>query len=297
MLIKTTQHNNMRSLDQEQQAKFCNIAIATIAKDCVRCASDHNGCVFGGYVRDVILPIYLNKSNVVIKIQDLKFKNIDLWFKNDEDVNAFITEMGSMVQSNPRHNITEQSAEHPFTRERFHVIANETALFQINVIISEKLPVNDFEINKACFIVRDGKFKCVNEFAFFGNFRQKEIVMCKDYVKILLSHKNRDNSGYNPYFNRVINKFLLQGYKICLDIKFSSPFCMIADETIDCLKRRFKSDLQYIARDRTVVQPSVGTSIVPSQSLNLDLKIQKLEDKLENLTNAMGKFMELLNVQ
>ncbi len=137
--------------NQEQQVNFCNIVIANVAKECVRCASEHNGCVFGGYVRDVVLPIYLNKSDV--KIEDLKFKDIDLWFKNDEDATAFITAMGSMLRPNPIYNITDSSIEYPFIRKQYHVITGETILFWIDIIISETLPVNDFEINTVRFIV------------------------------------------------------------------------------------------------------------------------------------------------
>ena len=291
--------------NQEQQVNFCNIVIANVAKECVRCASEHNGCVFGGYVRDVVLPIYLNKSNVGVKIQDCKFKDVDLWFKNDEDASAFITAMGPMLRSNPKHDIKESSAEYPFVRKQFYVVVDETVLFWIDVVISEKLPVNDFEINKVCFIVQDGKFvqKDVG-FLFSGQFR-KEIVMYEDYIKILLSHMNIDNSGYNPYFNRVINRFLLQGYKIYIDNDFSSDFSMCMEENIVSLKRRFQSYLLNVVdiRARIEDRPAAVKPVIKSQSLDLvfvdqtQAKLQSLEKKLETLTNRVEKLMNILNAK
>lgn len=291
--------------NQEQQVNFCNIVIANVAKECVRCASEHNGCVFGGYVRDVVLPIYLNKSDVKVKIQDLKFKDIDFWFENDEDATAFITAMGPMLRSNPRHDTSNSSFEYPFVRKQFHVISDETVLFWIDVIISEELPVNDFEINKACFIVRDGKFVQKNEdFLFSGRFN-KEIVMYEDYIKILLSPKNVDRHGCNPYFNRVINRFLLQGYKIYIDNDFSPYFCMIDGEDVDGLKRRFQSYLLNVVDTRARIEdrPAAVKPVIKSQSLDLvfvdqtQAKLQSLEKKIETLTNTVEKIMYALNIK
>ena len=57
-------------------------------EECLIIAGGYYGSVFGGYVRDVIVPRSYNpKCNV-------EFKDVDLWFTNQKDADNFVEAMG-----------------------------------------------------------------------------------------------------------------------------------------------------------------------------------------------------------
>ena len=58
-----------------------------IIDDCIKIASNYASKVFGGYVRDVVVPKMLDYR------RKCEFKDVDIWFKTDIDADLFINDM------------------------------------------------------------------------------------------------------------------------------------------------------------------------------------------------------------
>src|SRR6187431_2333642 len=57
---------------------------------CINVASKYGGRVFGGYVRNVLIPHFYNQKSV-------GFKDVDLWFLKPSDALNFVLDMGDRL--------------------------------------------------------------------------------------------------------------------------------------------------------------------------------------------------------
>jgi hypothetical protein len=121
--------------------------------DALKLASKHRGKVFGGFVRDVIVPINYGRRD------NLSFKDVDLWFRDEKDANSFITEMGNKFQKQIL--VGEgQKDSYEFYRTQYHLICYGFTLAFFDIIVSVDIPVNDFDVNMLTYqITEDGTFK------------------------------------------------------------------------------------------------------------------------------------------
>ena len=77
-------------------------------KHCLKTISECGGKIFGGYVRDVIVPLLLDPSK-----SDLSFKDIDIWFPDITKRDLFIATMGqSITIKSPKDNSPDYSLYH-----------------------------------------------------------------------------------------------------------------------------------------------------------------------------------------
>lgn len=114
--------------------------------DCIKIASKYNGRVFGGFLRNVLIPRYYNDPCP-------GYKDVDIWFTNKEQADFFVKEMNSkLAKIMPKMNT---SVSYPFTREQYYLleingtIGNNSLI--IDVIISKECPVNDLNVNTLTF--------------------------------------------------------------------------------------------------------------------------------------------------
>ena len=117
--------------------------------DCITVASKYNGRVFGGYVRNILVPKLYNQPLV-------GFKDVDLWFTNQSDANWFILQMGDKltvkVYTDQYNNFKDNKVRYPFGRTQFMLLDElKNPVVIIDVIVSEKLPINDLNVNKLTF--------------------------------------------------------------------------------------------------------------------------------------------------
>lgn len=268
--------------NQEQQTNCCNNMIAKTAMECIETAGKCNGYVFGGYVRDVILP----SLSTECKIQDLKFKDIDLWFTEESDANTFIHLMGSSLVSNCRHTIDKSSVEYPFVRKQFYVTMFDTVFFWIDVIICNHSPVNDFDINDQYWTLSRDKFRRV-DFKTSDtslDFTSKNIVMKKDYIPKLSDPRYKQHGAkYNLYFMRVINRFLLEGYCITVENCGAPSFKKLEGESLDSLLDRYNCYIRRISPN--IIHPVPNYTQAALQSLSEQLKV--LTDKVEKMSMTL----------
>ena len=83
--------------------------------DCIKCASMCGGKVFGGFVRDVIVP-RLHDSKCKIN-----FKDVAIWFKTEADANNFIMSMGRLLEENYISTTTD-SYPGAFNRQQYNLL-------------------------------------------------------------------------------------------------------------------------------------------------------------------------------
>jgi hypothetical protein len=180
-----------------------------VAKKILTIANNYDGQVYGGFVRDVIVPI-MNDSNC-----DLSFKDVDIWFQDAIAVPHFICELvkhfkiESEKDSQWNRELEYNDSNSKFSRRQYRIYSKDEFLFHIDVIISDKLPVNDFYINTVTYRCIENGFEAahnpINIHLYFTN-------------KIVLMFNN-----YNPenlaYYNRINRIFFSKGWTVRCDSK------------------------------------------------------------------------------
>lgn len=107
----------------------------------VKTAVKHGGLVFGGYVRDIIIPLTkLNRS-----LDRLDFKDLDFWFKSHSDAKAFIQSVG-LTPSN-HETLDKPSGRYPVCRNQHWSHYGGKRFVIVDVMITDFFPVCDFSVN------------------------------------------------------------------------------------------------------------------------------------------------------
>lgn len=142
----------------------CKLTLNAIL-DTIQTASLYGGRVFGGFVRDIIVPFQHFGQN---GMEEREFKDVDLWFKSKESADVFINAMGANFVENKigetkfaSTGINPQlKSIYPFDRKQyiFSAFGVQLAWFDIIVHEGDMVPVNDFDVNCLTYrIDKDGK--------------------------------------------------------------------------------------------------------------------------------------------
>jgi hypothetical protein len=116
---------------------YSRVEIFSYTERLVGIASKHGGVVFGGYVRDIIIPF----KEIYRSLDDLDFKDLDFWFKNSSNAEAFIASAGLIPLKD------ESSGRYPIVRGQ-HMSHYKCKPFVIvDVMVSDFFPVCDFSVN------------------------------------------------------------------------------------------------------------------------------------------------------
>lgn len=171
-------------------------------------ASLFNGKVFGGYVRDVIVP------RLVSPTANVTFRDIDFWFRTKESVDDFIKALRDNhdIKEVPTTNIV------PYTNERklYHLFRINGEIVQIDIVISEIFPVDDFNVN--CLIYDyDNNGPQLSSYSskyskdeLINNINKKEMTILEGYQDKLMY-----GSGYSEHHIKRINtRFIANGWSI-----------------------------------------------------------------------------------
>lgn len=119
----------------------------------ILCAAKHNGKVFGGYVRDVIVPMKFHKCTTL----GVDFNDLDFWFTKQEDADNFVKEMELL--SSDDFNQTGGTERYPF-KVQHHKFNINNSYICVDVVVSDFYPVCDFSVNLLSW---DGKDLNVNK--------------------------------------------------------------------------------------------------------------------------------------
>ena len=189
--------------------------IAAMLTEVTKCG----GHVFGGFVRDVIIPRMKNPGC------EVKCKDIDLWFKNQTDVNAFVTAMGNQITLFGPDGSVAPKGLYPFYRIRYIFMCFEWMPY-IDIIISETFPVNDFDVNRLRFIYIDeipimsgiaevdiGKCDHHEIDALLQSIYAKRATMLPEYAQPLPSLPGETDRNYLR-LERVFRRYICRGWNV-----------------------------------------------------------------------------------
>jgi hypothetical protein len=109
----------------------------------VKIAAKYGGLVFGGYVRDVIIPL----KKLGRPLKNLDFKDMDFWFKNDTNAKAFVKEAGLTPGTHETHE--NPTGSYPVCRNQhfYNYKGASNAFIIIDVMVTDFYPVCDFSVN------------------------------------------------------------------------------------------------------------------------------------------------------
>ncbi len=152
-----------------------------LINDCIKIASGHHGRVFGGYVRNVLVPEFYGQSSP-------GFKDVDLWFTCIEDALKFTLTMGSKLKyhiSTNKFNNADDKIVYPFDRTQLMLMDGDESIVIVDLIVSEKLPVNDLNVNQLTYSFVDGykSFGEDNTMTLLENIKNKRVDRLKGYTK------------------------------------------------------------------------------------------------------------------
>ncbi|CAH6419265.1 Hypothetical protein HVR_LOCUS465 [uncultured virus] len=133
---------NINYIDFAKLSGFTLEAVLESINNCLKIAGRHGGIVFGGFVRDVIIPRRQDpRCNV-------HFKDVDVWFKTQQSADTFIAEMGCSFKQMSSFDVPQSGNRmYRFGRRQYHLSQHNTCIAFIDVIVNETIPVNDFNVN------------------------------------------------------------------------------------------------------------------------------------------------------
>lgn len=130
--------------NSRQSPKVFNDTIEHV-ENCIKTAYLYRGCVFGGYVRNVVVPRLKNKTSP-------GYKDVDFWFKSQTDADLFVKQMGDKLYKLKDTDVEFQMNVYSFVRQQYMLKYKEgDGNIVIDVIVSPTLPVNDFDVNQLTY--------------------------------------------------------------------------------------------------------------------------------------------------
>lgn len=185
-----------------------NQEIINIIEKCLIVAEKHGGYTFGGYVRDVLIPRSLGQY-----VDNVQFKDVNIWFKTHVRCQNFIEEMGSKLKKgylNPK--IKEDWSQ--YNVEEYYI---DSIKVNLDLIVSQKIPINDVNINlltyrtDGTFISEDPDYLVES---LIDSWKQKTLKLLYPYIELLHSSENRFQ-----LYERLENLYLNQGWSMLLTDK------------------------------------------------------------------------------
>lgn len=107
--------------------------------DWIDVLTKHNGYIFGGYVRNIIVPV-MNGKNA------RGYKDIDVWFQNQHDADNFAKELDLEYNCFMNDMIISCDITYPFSRAQYFIDG-----VVMDIIVCDILPVNDLNVNQLVY--------------------------------------------------------------------------------------------------------------------------------------------------
>jgi hypothetical protein len=139
-----------------------------LAKKVIEIISDCNGCVYGNFVRDVIVPRMDDPRC------EISFDNISFYFNDLANKNSAIDK----IRKNCRY---ETDYDNYLTKYKI-LDDNIKLLFKIKFIVSRDYSDKNFDVNSVKFRYSNGLFQCVNCLFLIDKIRNKQATIVKSYI-------------------------------------------------------------------------------------------------------------------
>lgn len=105
----------------------------------------YDGVVYGGFVRDVVIPT----TKLGLNLNNIDFSDIDFWFKTEVEAQLFINRLN--LRGEGTGSIRKKSESNPFKSKSFMTTYKDKPFVSIDVTVSKYYPVCDFSINLLSF--------------------------------------------------------------------------------------------------------------------------------------------------
>lgn len=177
------------------------------------------GRVFGGYVRDVVVPRLINPNC------EVSFNDVDIWFTKQEEADDFIKDMLLFSQlhenlafvSKSNGSIKPGHMHYKFGRTQYYLYKNNKFVSFVDIIVSETIPVDDFNVNCLTYQYLNGE-KIPKSFCEESVERlitlicNKEAVMFKEYAVRVV--RREIFPAPNLFVRRMNKSYLKRGWTI-----------------------------------------------------------------------------------
>jgi hypothetical protein len=184
-------------IDFSNMSTLETAVVLEAAFDCIKRASTFGAKVFGGFVRNVIVPRQFDPNCSV------SFKDIDLWFTTQASVDAFLREMGTSLVKYDLISVSAGSYPGAFSRNQYHLYKYGMCLAWIDVVVSPTLPVNDFDVNEVTYKLNShDEWVTTSPSRLIQQIRDKHAVMLPCYQVLIEKAQESDNfsTKYNPRY-------------------------------------------------------------------------------------------------
>lgn len=205
-----------------------------IIDDSIKIANTYDGKVFGGYVRDVVIPKMTDPR------RKCEFKDVDIWFKTDIEADLFINDMKDVYnfQIVPKLSIGDDNPHYEFNRTQYHLFV-ENIVIWFDIVITECFPVDDFDVNFLTYCYKDNKelveceSKCFDKDQLINSVNKKKMIILHSYMEKLMIKFSRD-----VHVSRINKRFLSRGWIIKYkNIYFPKPLTTLwINETFRYIK-------------------------------------------------------------
>jgi len=226
-------------------------------------ASHFDGKFFGGYVRDVVVPRTKDPNC------DVSFKDVDIWFTNDKDAEEFVRIMKVTEKMNEfKDPFLNTSPKYKFKRTQY-CVPNKACPFFIDVVVSEKFPVNDFDVNFLTYYVVDGakKLKAMgfnDKDCLIESIHNKEARMLESYAEEL-NQKNKLSFRYKCRFN---DRYIARGWTIIYnDIRITTPILTNFPDHFVKLKAKAKEAKEVKKEETTLPKETTLDKFIKADNL------------------------------
>tara|TARA_R100000750_G_C2342733_1_gene94879 strand:- start:1194 stop:1934 length:741 start_codon:yes stop_codon:yes gene_type:complete len=112
-----------------------NVVIKFIISECLSVAGKYNGKCYGGFVRDVLVPLSANRGNSNFVSN---WKDVDIWFTTETDMKSFIKDMGRKLKAvRYQQSITEEKKNvlYNWPRNQYHLYIWNICVSFVDVIV------------------------------------------------------------------------------------------------------------------------------------------------------------------
>ena len=175
----------------------------------LRNASEYNGIVYGGYVRDVVSKV------VRYDFSATEVKDVDIWFREERDREQFIDDAlrrGFIKRNNgggPPNSAGADDVQCYLLVDSF----GDTLLW-VDLTVSQTHPVNDFDVN---FLSWNPIIDKLTSLSYLGvteilrSIQAKQAELTEDYYYLLFSERSWKAQTARM---RVLSRFLTKGWTL-----------------------------------------------------------------------------------
>ena len=199
LVSNQTIHNTLQSIDK-----------------CIRVASSFGGKIFGGYVRDVVVP------RMKDPYCNVNFNNVDIWFISQESADNFTKSFDEIIINFLTKCLL--TINNKIVSVVPYLLKIDNRYIDFRVIINPLLPVDDMNVNKLIYyyqndigILTSDDSDATTLLNLRDSINDKTMIMFDDYI-----NKVTTNS---VHINR-INRFLSLGWTIKTSDGLIFPNCI-----------------------------------------------------------------------